>query len=79
MSKSNVLSAVDRDFLRLLAEAAATNPFRKEHFNLLPKIAARNTSVLAEEQYKRVLVRVSKEVRRMEEAGSVNVEQYRGV
>ena len=39
MSKSNALSESDRDFLRLLAEAAATNPFSDEYFNLQMKIA----------------------------------------
>jgi transcriptional regulator with AAA-type ATPase domain len=78
MPKSNSLSDSDRDFLQLLAEAAATNPFSDEYFQLQLKIAACDGSEPAEEQYRKVVARVSDEVQRMEAAGSINVRQYSG-
>jgi DNA-binding NtrC family response regulator len=76
MPKSNALSESDREFLRLLAESSATNPFSDEYFNLQLKIAGCDALTPAEEQYQRVVARVSDEVQRMEAAGSINVQQY---
>jgi DNA-binding NtrC family response regulator len=76
MPKSNALSESDRDFLRLLAEAASTNPFSDEYFNLQLKIAGCDTSASAEEQYEKVVERVSNEVQKMETAGALDVRQY---
>jgi DNA-binding NtrC family response regulator len=76
MPKSNTLSESDRDFLRLLAEAAATNPFSDEYFCLQLKIAGCDAWTPAEEQYGKVVERVSHEVQRMEAAGSVDVRQF---
>jgi DNA-binding NtrC family response regulator len=78
MSKTNRLSDADRNFLQLLAEAAATNPFSDEYFDLQLKIAGCDPSAPAEWPYARIVARVSVEVQRMEAAGSVNVSQYAG-
>jgi DNA-binding NtrC family response regulator len=78
MSHQNMLSEADRDFLRLLAEAAATNPFSDEYSSLLIKISGCAASVSAEDRYERIVARVSEEVQRMEAAGSVNVRHYGG-
>ena len=78
MAKPNSLPESDRSFLQLLAEAAATNPFSDDYFNLQLKIAGCDASVPPEEQYQRLVARVSEEVKRMEAAGSVNVRQYSG-
>jgi DNA-binding NtrC family response regulator len=78
MTRPNTLSDADREFLRLLAEAASTNPFSDEYFRLQLKIAGCDAAVPAEEQYKRVVARVSEEVQRMEAAGAANVRQYGG-
>jgi DNA-binding NtrC family response regulator len=76
MPKSNALSKSDRDFLRLLAEAAATNPFSDDYFSIQLKIAGCDSLTSAEEQYEKVVERVSHEVQRMEAAGSVDVRRY---
>ena len=78
MTPSNSLTGRDRDFLRLLAEAAATNPFSDTYSELQLKIAGCDASVPAEERYKRIVSRMSEEVRHMEEAGSDDVRQYSG-
>ena len=78
MANTNKLSSADRNFLRLLAEAAATNPFSDEYFELQLKIAGCDASVPAEEQYTMIVARVSEEVQRMEASGSVNVSRYDG-
>ena len=70
MTQTKSLSGRDREFLRLLAEAAATNPFSDSYFELQFKIAGCDASTPAEVQYQRIVSRVSEEVRRMEEAGS---------
>jgi len=76
MPKAITLSDADRDFLRLLAEAGATNPFSDEYYRLQLKIAGCDASVPAEEKYKRIVARVSQEVRRMDAAGSIDVQRY---
>ncbi len=78
MTKSKSLSGRDREFLRLLAEAAATNPFSDSYFELQLKIAGCEASTPAQEQYQRIVARVSEEVRHMEESGSEDVRQYSG-
>jgi DNA-binding NtrC family response regulator len=78
MTPTKSLSGRDREFLRLLAEAAATNPFSDAYFDLVLKIAECDASTPAEEQNKRIVSRVSQEVRRLEEAGSDDVRQYSG-
>jgi DNA-binding NtrC family response regulator len=76
MSKANTLTESDREFLRLLAEAAATNPFSDEYLDFMLRIAGCDASASAEERYKRIVARVSEEVQRMDSAGSVNVRRY---
>jgi len=78
MPKAIKLSTADREFLRLLAEAAATNPFSDEYHRLQLKISGCDASVPAEDQYKSIVERVSEQVQKMDAAGSVNVQQYRG-
>jgi DNA-binding NtrC family response regulator len=78
MTQAKNLSGRDRDFLRLLAEAAATNPFSDAYFELVLKIAGCDASTPAEEQYKRIVSRVSEEVRKLEESGSDDMRQYGG-
>jgi DNA-binding NtrC family response regulator len=78
MSQTNRISDNDRSFLRLLAEAAATNPFSDAYFNIQLKIAGCDASAPAEEQYKRIVARVSEEVQRLEAAGAANVRHHSG-
>jgi hypothetical protein len=78
MAEAISLSDADRDFLRLLAEAAATNPFSDEYFRLQLRIAGCDASKREEDKYKRTVARVSQEVQRMEADGSINVRQYNG-
>ncbi len=78
MPRLQLLSDTDRDFLRLLAEAAATNPFSDEYSALTLKIAGCDASASANERYKRIVARVSEEVRRLEAAGLASVRQYSG-
>lgn len=78
MDRSEKLSARDREFLGLLAEAAATNPFSDEYNALLLKIAECDASAPAEDRYKKIVARMSGEVRRMEEGLSIDVRQYAG-
>ncbi len=78
MGKTTSLSSADRDFLALLAEAAATNPFSDEYDALLLKIAECDASTPADERYQKIVARMSEEVRRMEAEGSVNVQRYNG-
>ncbi len=76
MPKTIKLSNADREFLQLLAEAAATNPFSDEYYRLQLKISGCDASVPAEDRYKSIVARVSEQVQSMDEAGSVNVRQY---
>jgi DNA-binding NtrC family response regulator len=78
MTYANSLSKRDRDFLRLLAEAAATNPFSDTYSELQLQIAGCDASIPVEEQNKRIVSRVSEEVRRMEGAGLDDVRRYSG-
>lgn len=78
MPKPNRLSKTNRDFLQLLAETAAVNPFSDEYDVLILKIAECDASASAEERYKSVVARLSEEVRRMEAEGAVNIRQYSG-
>lgn len=71
--KAISLSNADREFLHLLAEAAATNPFSDEYYRLQLKISRCDASVPAEDRYKSIVARVSEQVQRMDEAGLVNV------
>ncbi len=78
MTHANSLSGRDRDFLRLLAEAAATNPFSDAYFKLQLQIAGCDASVPVDEQNKRIVSRVSEEVRRMEAGGLDDMRRYGG-
>ena len=78
MPKAIKLSDADRDFLHLLAEAAATNPFSDEYYRLQLKISGCDASVPAEDRYKIIVARVSEQVQRMDAEGSVNVRRYAG-
>ncbi len=78
MTHVRILSGRDREFLRLLAEAAATNPFSDTYSELQQRIAGCDASVSPEEQNKRIVFRVSEEVRRMEQAGLDDVRRYGG-
>jgi len=76
MPKAIKLSGADRDFLQLLAEAAATNPFSDEYYRLQLRISGCDASVPAEDRDQRIIARISEEVRRMDRAGSVNLRHY---
>jgi len=78
MNKTNRLSGQERDFLRLLAEAAATNPFSDVYHDLQLKIAGCDDSVPAEQRYKKIVFSVSEQVRRMEDAGEDDLGRYSG-
>ena len=78
MNKTNRLSGQERDFLRLLAEAAATNPFSDVYHDLQLQIAGCDDSVPAEQRYKKIVFSVSERVRRMEEAGEDDLRRYSG-
>jgi transcriptional regulator of acetoin/glycerol metabolism len=78
MLKSQMLSETNRDFLRLLAEAAATNPFSDEYSTLTLKIAGCDASAPANDRFKKIVARVSEEVQRLEAAGLASVRQYGG-
>jgi DNA-binding NtrC family response regulator len=78
MTKAQTLSDANRSFLRLLAEAAATNPFSDEYSAIQLRIAGCDASAPAEEQYKRIVARVSEEVQRMDAEGLASVRQYSG-
>jgi len=78
MNKTHKLSGRDRDFLRLLAEAAATNPFSDVYHELQLKIAGCDDSIPAEERYKKIVSSVSEQVRSMEEAGEADLRHYSG-
>ncbi len=78
MPKTIRLSNADREFLRLLAKAAATNPFSDEYHRLQLKISGCDASVPAEDQYKSIVARVSEQVQRMDIEGTVDVQKYSG-
>jgi DNA-binding NtrC family response regulator len=78
MSPTKRLSAHERDFLGLLAEAAATNPFSERYADLQSKIAGCDSSAPSEEQFKAIVSRVSEEVRKLEKAGLANVQLFSG-
>ncbi len=78
MTQTSTLSSSDRNFLRLLAEAAATNPFSDAYSELQLKIAGCEASLSTEDRFKMIVSRVSEEVRRLEEAGADDVRQYSG-
>jgi DNA-binding NtrC family response regulator len=78
MTRKNALSDSDRNFLRLLAESASTNPFSDTFGNLLTKIAGCADPISPEDRYKRLVAHVSEEVGRLESRGATNISQYTG-
>jgi hypothetical protein len=69
MHKKGTLHGSDRDFLHLLADAAAANPFGDTYAALASKIAGCPPETPAAELYQRIVARLSGEVERMESAG----------
>ncbi|MBN2339468.1 MAG: sigma-54-dependent Fis family transcriptional regulator [Acidobacteria bacterium] len=78
MPKKNSLHGSDRDFLNLLADAAAANPFTDTYAELASKIADCAPETPAAEVYQRIVARVSEEVSRMESAGLLDLRRHSG-
>ena len=76
MKKEKSLHPGDWEFLKLLAESASINPFSDTYSELQMKIAACDTSVPADEQYRRVAARVDAYVQRMEVSGLADIRKF---
>jgi len=78
MNKRDTLHGSDRDFLHLLADAAAANPFGDAYAALASKIAGCPPETPAAELYQRIVARLSGEVERMESAGLLDLGRHSG-
>jgi DNA-binding NtrC family response regulator len=67
------LDAADRDFFRLLAEAAACNPFGDRYPEILRVLAGCDASVSADECMARMEARMNERVARLQAAGAATV------
>ena len=74
MKKS--LSKENRQFFRLLADAATTNPFSDDYLNIQLKIADCDVSVKMAERLERTIARVSEKVRNLENEGCADITRF---
>jgi DNA-binding NtrC family response regulator len=61
------LSVENRQFFRLLADSATTNPFSDDYMNLQLRIADCDASIKMAERLERIVTRVAERVRKLEE------------
>lgn len=76
MKKRNILSTENREFFRLLAEAATTNPFSDTYLDFQLQIADCDTSVSLDGRLERIVSRVSKKVRELETDEPANINRF---
>jgi DNA-binding NtrC family response regulator len=68
----------DLAFFRLVAEAAACNPFGDRYLELLQRIAESDASATSDQCLERMVARVDERVRRLEAAGIASVQHWDG-
>jgi hypothetical protein len=78
MSNRIRLRPPDREFFRLVSEAAACNPFSDRYLELLQSIAGCDASVASLECLERMERRVHERVRRLEAENAANVKLFEG-
>jgi DNA-binding NtrC family response regulator len=76
MNNRKMLSSEDRHFFRLLAEAAATNPFSDTYLDLQLKIADCEATIPMDERLQRIVFRVEEKVRKLEADGNADISSY---
>jgi DNA-binding NtrC family response regulator len=78
MAKVIRLRQPDREFFRLVSEAAAANPFGDRYLELLQSIASCDPSVSSDECLARMERRVHERVRKLEEEDAADVMLFEG-
>jgi DNA-binding NtrC family response regulator len=76
MKKRNTLSNENREFFRLLSEAATTNPFSDTYMELQLKIADCDRSLTPEQLLGRIVNRVEDKVRQLENDDCANFNHF---
>ena len=76
MKKRNLLSDENREFFRLLAEAAATNPFSDTYLDLQSRIAGCDASVASKERLERMVARVAGKIQKLEESDLADINRF---
>ena len=70
------LSVENRQFFRLLADSATTNPFSDDYMNLQLKIADCDASTKMAERLERTVTRVAERVRKLEEGNCTDFTRF---
>jgi DNA-binding NtrC family response regulator len=78
MKKRNALSIENREFFRLLAEAATTNPFSDTYMDFQLKIAGCDTSTGPEQLPEKIVASVGDRVRKLETDGRADFNSFGG-
>ncbi|MEJ2108492.1 MAG: sigma 54-interacting transcriptional regulator [Acidobacteriota bacterium] len=76
MKKRNALSNENREFFRLLSEAATTNPFSDTYNRLQLKIAGCDEPEAQTKLIRRIVARVAEKVRKLETDGRADFNQF---
>lgn len=76
MRKRNSLSNENREFFRLLSEAATTNPFSDTYSELQLKIAGCDPSLAPDQILRRMVSRVGEKVRKLEADGCADFNSF---
>ncbi len=76
MKNKNTLSDENREFFRLLVEAATTNPFSDTYMELQLKIADCDRSLAPEQLLERIVTRVGNKVRQLEIDNHANFNRF---
>ena len=78
MSRQARLQPSERDFLRLVASAAFTNPFTDERAEIDRRIAGASLPLSADERVRLLTPRLAQELARLGETGRANVSSHTG-
>jgi len=71
-----ILSSENRQFFRLLADAATTNPFSDDYMNLQLKIADCDATAKMSERLERTVARVAERVQNLEEEDCADINRF---